>query len=281
MKISNTGSGFSWFVSYISLSAVKSFYLMIFQHFRGMFCCGCLLIFSTVGMASEQKMYQFDIPKQPLAKSLNELSDITKTLVLFPYDLIEKRQGNAVKGQYTLVQAIDQMLLHTGLFGGLSKKEVVMISEQQSAPLNNNDENNKNNNNGNKNMKTKKSIIATAMAFLFSGATVSTNALAQETQTQSKEEQAEVISILGTRGAPRTVTDSPVAIDVFSGEEFTANGNTADITDNLKSLVPSFTATPATGDGSAFIRPTSLRGMAPDQTLILVNGKRRHRSSLV
>jgi len=45
--------------------------------------------------------------------------------------------------------------------------------------------------------------------------------------------------------------------------------------------VPSFTATPATGDGSAFIRPTSLRGMAPDQTLVLDNGKRRHRSSLV
>ena len=58
-------------------------------------------------------------------------------------------------------------------------------------------------------------------------------------------------------------------------------GNGADITDNLKALVPSYTATPATGDGSAFIRPTSLRGMSPDQTLVLVNGKRRHRSSLV
>ena len=130
-------------------------------------------------------------------------------------------------------------------------------------------------------MKTKKSILATTVAFLFSGATVSGGALAQDAAPQSQDEQAEVISILGTRGAPRTVTDSPVAIDVFSGDEFTANGNTADITDNLKSLVPSFTATPATGDGSAFIRPTSLRGMAPDQTLILVNGKRRHRSSLV
>jgi iron complex outermembrane receptor protein len=136
-------------------------------------------------------------------------------------------------------------------------------------------------NNGNKKMKTKKSILATTVAFLFSGATVSGGALAQDAAPQSQDEQAEVISILGTRGAPRTVTDSPVAIDVFSGDEFTANGNTADITDNLKSLVPSFTATPATGDGSAFIRPTSLRGMAPDQTLILVNGKRRHRSSLV
>jgi len=276
MKILKTSGGFSLFVSYIFLSTVKSFYLTILKYFRGVLYSGFLLIFSTIGMASEPKIYQFDIPQQSLAKSLNELSDHTKTLVLFPYDLVEKRQGNAVKGKYTLVQAIDQLLLNTGLLGGLSKKEVVMISKRQSSPRDNTY-----NNIGNENMKTKKSILATAVAFLFSGVTVADSAMAQDVEQQSKEDQAEVISILGTRGAPRTVTDSPVAIDVFSGEEFTANGNTADITDNLKSLVPSFTATPATGDGSAFIRPTSLRGMAPDQTLILVNGKRRHRSSLV
>lgn len=276
-KIKNiiTSGGFSLFVGSIFLSAVISLYVSTLKYFVKVLGCGFLLIFSVMSMASKQTMYQFDIPQQSLAKSLNELSNHTKTLVLFPYDLVEKRQGNAVKGQYTLVQAIDQLLLHTGLFGGLSKKEVVMISDKKTASQKNK------NNKGNKNMKTKKSTLATAIAFLFSGATVSNSALAQDAPQQNKEEQAEVISILGTRGAPRTVTDSPVAIDVFSGEEFTANGNTADITDNLKSLVPSFTATPATGDGSAFIRPTSLRGMAPDQTLILVNGKRRHRSSLV
>lgn len=92
----------------------------------------------------------------------------------------------------------------------------------------------------------------------------------------------EEVVILGTRSVkPRTVADSPVPVDVISGDEFSSLGNTADITDNLKALVPSYTATPATGDGSAFIRPTSLRGMAPDQTLVLVNGKRRHRSALV
>lgn len=133
-------------------------------------------------------------------------------------------------------------------------------------------------------MRTNKTLIASAIALLFSGLTGAQNVNAQEsppTAKKNKAQQVEKIAILGTRGTPRTVTDSPVAIDVFSGEEFTANGNTADITDNLRALVPSFTATPATGDGSAFIRPTSLRGMAPDQTLILVNGKRRHRSSLV
>jgi iron complex outermembrane receptor protein len=68
---------------------------------------------------------------------------------------------------------------------------------------------------------------------------------------------------------------------VLNADQFNAIGSTADLTDNLRALVPSYTATPATGDGSAFVRPTSLRGMSPDQTLVLVNGKRRHRSALV
>ena len=92
----------------------------------------------------------------------------------------------------------------------------------------------------------------------------------------------EELLVLGSRSSKaRSAADSPVPVDVIGGDDFSALGNGADITDNLKALVPSYTATPATGDGSAFIRPTSLRGMSPDQTLILVNGKRRHRSSLV
>jgi len=99
---------------------------------------------------------------------------------------------------------------------------------------------------------------------------------------QDDEDLIEELLIVGSRSVkPRSATDSPVPIDTFTGSDFRNLGNASDITDNLKALVPSFTATPATGDGSAFIRPTSLRGMAPDQTLVLVNGKRRHRSALV
>ncbi|HHJ36335.1 MAG TPA: hypothetical protein ENJ87_11265, partial [Gammaproteobacteria bacterium] len=104
---------------------------------------------------------------------------------------------------------------------------------------------------------------------------------AAATQVASNETLEEVVS-LGTRSTrPRTASDSTVPIDSISGEQFSTIGNAADITDNLKAFVPSYTATPATGDGSAFVRPTSLRGLAADQTLVLVNGKRRHRSALV
>lgn len=108
-------------------------------------------------------------------------------------------------------------------------------------------------------------------------------AYAQDAEQQVADNQTieEVVTIGSRSSKPRTATDSTVPVDVFSEAEFTALGNVADMTDNLKALIPSYTATPATGDGSAFIRPTSLRGMAPDQSLVLVNGKRRHRSALV
>ncbi|MEH6637624.1 MAG: TonB-dependent receptor [Halioglobus sp.] len=106
--------------------------------------------------------------------------------------------------------------------------------------------------------------------------------MGQPVLAQDSELVMEEVITIGTRSSkPRSATDSPVPVDVFSSEDLNVGGNTADITDSLKSLVPSYTASPATGDGSAFVRHTSLRGMSPDQSLVLVNGKRRHRSSLV
>lgn len=115
-------------------------------------------------------------------------------------------------------------------------------------------------------------------ALLATGGLAHQTAMAQDDEDEFIEE----IVTTGSRSAkPRSAGDSPVPVDVINADDFTAMGNTADLTDNIKALVPSYTATPATGDGSAFVRPTSLRGTAPDQSLVLINGKRRHRSALV
>ncbi len=122
--------------------------------------------------------------------------------------------------------------------------------------------------------------ITTVIVPMLLGA-ASQAALAQE-PAQSAIEEIEQIQIIGSRSLrERSIADSPVPVDLISGDDLNAVGGTADMTDNLKALIPSYTATPATGDGSAFVRPTSLRGTASDQTLVLVDGKRRHRSALV
>ena len=106
----------------------------------------------------------------------------------------------------------------------------------------------------------------------------------QEVQTQNekqdKEEETPVV-VGHRRGQKRSLSGSPVPVDVIDSSNLITFGNTVDITDQLNTLVPSYMASPATVKNSAFVRPTSLRGMAGDQTLVLLNGKRRHRSALV
>lgn len=103
---------------------------------------------------------------------------------------------------------------------------------------------------------------------------------AQEDE-RSQQELEEVV-VIGTRNiAPRSAADSTAPIDVIRVSDMDALGNTADITDGLRALVPYFNASMASGDGDTFVRPTSLRGLAPDQSLVMINGKRRHRAALI
>jgi iron complex outermembrane receptor protein len=89
------------------------------------------------------------------------------------------------------------------------------------------------------------------------------------------------IVVTGTRRNDRTLADSPVPIDVIGSEAITNTGQT-ETNRILNSLVPSFNfPTPAIADGSDALRPATLRGLSPDQTLVLVNGKRRHVSALL
>ena len=91
----------------------------------------------------------------------------------------------------------------------------------------------------------------------------------------------EAVSTLGTRGEARTVIDAPVPIDVLSAADIKQTGRT-ETAQMIQAIAPSFNF-PRTsiGDGTDRVRPATLRGLAPDQTLVLVNGKRRHNSALV
>lgn len=91
----------------------------------------------------------------------------------------------------------------------------------------------------------------------------------------------EEIITTGSRGKPRTVSDSPVPVDVFGADDLESVSFT-DTNDVLKTLVPSYTlGRQPISDGGTFIRPATLRGMPTDKTLVLVNSKRRHRAALV
>jgi iron complex outermembrane receptor protein len=86
---------------------------------------------------------------------------------------------------------------------------------------------------------------------------------------------------VGTRGKPRSATDSTAAVDVISGADFVNQGG-VDTANLLRNVVPSFNINDQPiSDASTLVRPANLRGLAPDHTLVLVNGKRRHRAAVI
>ena len=94
-------------------------------------------------------------------------------------------------------------------------------------------------------------------------------------------EFAETVAVVGTRADPRSITASPVPVDVITAQDFVSQGD-IDLTNQLRTVVPSFNVnTQPISDAATIVRPANLRNMAPDHTLILVNGKRRHRAAVI
>ena len=107
------------------------------------------------------------------------------------------------------------------------------------------------------------------------GLLVSVSTTAQETEI------IEEIVTIGTRIQGRSVTDSAVPIDLVTGDEFQNQGDT-DLNSLLRNIVPSYNVnTQPISDAATLQRPANLRGLAPDHTLVLLNGKRRHRGAVI
>ena len=87
--------------------------------------------------------------------------------------------------------------------------------------------------------------------------------------------------IIGTRASDRTVLNAPVPVDVLTSAEIKQTG-AVETSQILQLLAPSFNfPRPTIADGTDHVRPSTLRGLGPDQVLVLINGKRRHTSALV
>ena len=119
-----------------------------------------------------------------------------------------------------------------------------------------------------------------ALAISIALGTVSANA-AEDNTSKIDKKDIEQIVVVGSRGAPRSVNDSPVPIDLIGSEELKRGGNT-NMLELLKGTVPSFNVHEnPISDAASLVKPANLRGLSSDSTLILVNGKRRHKASVI
>lgn len=104
---------------------------------------------------------------------------------------------------------------------------------------------------------------------------------AEEPEEPETSRFGQEIVVTGSRSQPRSVTESMVPIDVVSTQDFQDLGET-DLSYQLRTLVPSFNVnSQPVNDAAIVVRPANLRNLAPDHTLLLVNGKRRHRAAVI
>jgi iron complex outermembrane receptor protein len=98
---------------------------------------------------------------------------------------------------------------------------------------------------------------------------------------QDGAEAIEEVVVVGSRRAGRTATDSPVPVDVVTGDDF-QNQGTSDMDELLRALLPSYNVSNnSIDDAATLVRPANLRGLPADNTLVLLNGKRHHRASVI
>ena len=124
-----------------------------------------------------------------------------------------------------------------------------------------------------------RAIVPITAALAASLAVIANTSVAQETAPAAGP--LEEVVVVGTRRRDRSAADSPVPVDVVTGDDFLAHGDT-DMDNLLSATVPSYNVSmEPISDAATFIRPATLRSLAPDATLVLVNGKRRHRAAVI
>ncbi len=122
-----------------------------------------------------------------------------------------------------------------------------------------------------------KHLVSSLSILALAGSLNTTGVLAQDDRAELMEE----VITTGTRTTGRTATESAAPVDVVTGADFVNQGDT-DLSNLLRNIVPSYNVnTQPISDAASIVRPANLRGLAPDHTLVLVNGKRRHRAAVI
>ncbi len=111
--------------------------------------------------------------------------------------------------------------------------------------------------------------------------TASSLSYAQQVKdTLTKESKIDEVAITGSRNKKRTVINTPVPIDVIDIKQVSQSTGQVEVNQLLQFSAPSFNSNKQSGsDGADAVDPATLRGLGPDQTLLLLNGKRYHQSS--
>jgi len=216
-----------------------------------------LLVIGNTTVCHAAERYHFNIPAMNAATALDKLADISGYSLIYPFDDSIVVITNPLSGSYSLADALTKLLLNTPLNAFATKKRVIAVS----------------------------SILNNNLADLTVGTTspkANISYTAKNTAKDSnKEIEAERIQIIGSRRIHRSSSEALAPLDIIHKQDLKARGNN-DIIATLSTVIPSYNASQeAISDAGTLVRPANLRGLPTDSILILVNGKRRHRSGVI
>ncbi len=210
---------------------------------------------------AQDKVAEFHIKAQPMEQALNTLSEQSGVRVLYPYDQVSGLQSQAVNGRMPLRRALETMIGGTPLKIALLKDGLLAVTGPNPPAL----------------IRTREAVRASAVT----ASSVQDPPVVAIATVAPPPSPPEEVVVTGTRGRPRTVIDSPTPIDVLSANDLEKSGRPG-VFQALETLVPSFNLPMRAGGGTATVIATGgLRGLNPDQTLVLVDGKRRHKTALI
>lgn len=190
----------------------------------------------------------YDVAAQPVDKALIELALQADQTILFSYDLTKNVQSNEINGYLSISLALRKLLKNTDLVAHINNKGYWSI---------------------------KRKVQTVERTFAAKQVTIDNN------QVINYAQDVEKIAIVGSHINGRSAKELPVPVDIIAGDALRLSGHT-NLGQMLQALVPSFNfSRSAISDGSDVLQPATLRGLGPDQTLILLNGKRRHQASLI
>lgn len=223
-----------------------------------------IIALATQSPAGAAEPAKFKIPAQSMQTALALFARQSGIQLLFPYDHVAGLHAQSVNGKMAPDVALQRLIAGSGLKITLSNNNVIALSLSGPAQKSRGVE--------------VASLGVTGLPFAVQGS----GAVAPQAGLADAEEPTgPAIVVTGSRGQARTVTDSPTPIDVISGEDLTRTGK-AGVFQALNTLVPSFNLPVRAGGATSTVIATGgLRGLNPDQALILVNGKRRHKTSLI
>lgn len=206
--------------------------------------------------ADHTRAVDLRILNQPLQRALLDFSEQAGVQIILPNDMRRTRVRKSLSGSHNLTVALDILTADTGFSYQFTGPNTVIVRRVEGAEVA-------------RDGGAVNRIERTTLRRKIRRASVDDVILLEELVT------------VGTRNPARTVTETAVPVDVIGSASLRRNGYTQ-TGRLLQALAPSFNFAETTiSDGTDIARPATLRGLGPDQVLILVNGKRRHSQAWV